>query len=336
MIQYLIRRVALSVLVILLVTVATFALAHAVPGDPTASIISEKIATPEVIAQVRKKYGFDKPVPVQYALYMKNLLHGDLGQSLTTRRPVATDLRQFFPATVELATFALLIAILIGGPLGVLAAIRHNGAADYAARGVALFGGAVPIYFLALLAQTIFAYRLKLLPFSGRLDDGVTAPKHLTGLYTVDSLLHGQWDLLGMSLKHAIMPAFVLASFSVGIIARMVRSSLLDVMNNDYVRTARAKGLGERAVIGSHALRNALIPTVTVLGLTFGGLIAGAVFTETIFRWPGIGQYAVQTATKLDFAGILGVTLITAFVFVVFNLVVDLLYGVLDPRIRLS
>lgn len=336
MAQYLIRRTLLSVLVLILVTVATFALAHAVPGDPTAAIVSEKIATPEVIAQVRKKYGLDKPVPVQYLLYMKNLLHGDLGQSLTTRRSVATDLRQFLPATIELAFFAMFFAIVIGMPLGVLAAIHHNGVADYAARGVALFGGAVPIYFLALLAQTIFAYRVKILPFSGRLDDGVAAPKHFTGLYSVDALVHGQWGLLGMVLKHALLPGLVLASFAIGIIARMVRSSLLDVMNNDYVRTARAKGLTERSVIGSHALRNALIPTVTVLGLTFGGLIAGAVFTETIFRWPGIGQYAVQTATKLDFAGILGVTLITACAFIFFNLVVDLIYGFLDPRIRLS
>ncbi|MCA1722894.1 MAG: ABC transporter permease, partial [Thermomicrobia bacterium] len=220
--------------------------------------------------------------------------------------------------------------------LGIWAAIRHNGPADYAARGVALFGGAVPIYFLALLAQTIFAYRLKLLPFSGRLDDGVQPPTHLTGLYTFDALVHGQWGLLGMALKHALMPGLVLASFTIGIIARMVRSSLLDVMNNDYVRTARAKGLAERTVIGVHALRNALIPTVTVFGLAFGGLIAGAVFTETIFRWPGIGQYAVQTATKLDFAGILGVTLVAASAFILFNLMVDLVYGFLDPRIRLS
>lgn len=336
MAQYLLRRTLLSVLVLFLTTIATFTLAHSVPGDPTAAIVSEKISTPEVIAQVRKKYGFDKPVPVQYVLYLKNLLHGDLGQSLTTRHSVGRDLKQFFPATIELAIFAMFFAILVGGPLGVIAAIRHNGIVDHTARGVSLFGTAVPIYYLALLAQTIFAYRLKVLPFGGRLDDGVDPPKHFTGLYTVDALVHGQWDIFGMAIKHAILPAVVLSAFAMGIIARMIRSSLLDVMSNDYVRTARAKGLPEKSVILGHALRNALIPTVTVLGLTFGGLLAGAVFTESIFRWPGLGQYAVQTATKLDFAGILGVTLVVAVVFVLFNLVVDFLYGVLDPRIRLS
>ena len=336
MATYLIRRALLSLLVLWLVTLGTFTLAHLVPGDPINAVVSEKISSPEIIAAARKRYGLDQPAPVQYLVYMKNLLRGDFGMSLTTRRPVGTDLKQFFPATVELAIFAMLFAVALGGPLGVVAAIRHNGGADFVARGVSLFGGAVPIYYLALLAQTIFAYQLKILPFSGRLDDGVQAPRALTGLYTVDALVAGQWNLLWMALRHVVMPAVVLGSFTMGIIARMVRSSLLDVMHNDYVRTARAKGLAERAVIGGHALRNALIPTVTVLGLAFGGLMAGAVFTETIFRWPGIGQYAVQTATKLDFAGILGVTLIIAVVFVLFNLIVDLLYGVLDPRIRLS
>jgi peptide/nickel transport system permease protein len=334
--QYLIRRLLLSVLVLFLTTIATFALAHSVPGDPVNAIVSEKIATPEVIAQVRHKYGFDKPVPVQYVLYLKNLLHGDLGQSLTTRHSVGRDLKEFFPATIELALFAMFFAIVVGGPLGMIAAIRHNGIVDHTARGVSLFGTAVPIYYLALLAQTIFAYRLKLLPFGGRLDDGVDPPKHFSGLYTLDALVHGQWGMFGMAFKHVLLPSLVLGSFAMGIIARMVRSSLLDVMNLDYVRTARAKGLPERTVIGSHALRNALIPTVTILGLTFGGLLAGAVFTESIFRWPGLGQYAVQTATKLDFAGVLGVTLVVAVVIVTLNLLVDILYGVLDPRIRLG
>jgi peptide/nickel transport system permease protein len=332
--QYLLRRFLLSLLVLWLVTLGTFTLAHLVPGDPINAVISDKVSSPEIIAQARHHYGLDKPAPVQYVVYLKNLLHGDLGMSLATRHPVSRDLRQFLPATIELSIFAMVFAVIVGGPLGVLAAIRHNSVADYAARGVSLFGTAVPIYFLALLAQTVFAYHLKLLPFGGRLDDGVDPPTHLTGIYTLDALLHGQWDLFGMALKHVILPALVLGSFTMGIIARMVRSSLLDVMNNDYVRTARAKGLKENAVIVRHALRNALIPTVTVLGLAFGGLIAGAVFTETIFRWPGIGQYAVQTAIKLDFAGILGVTLVIAIAYISFNFIVDVLYGVLDPRIR--
>jgi peptide/nickel transport system permease protein len=326
----------LSLLVLWLVTLGTFTLAHLVPGDPINAVISDKVSSPEIIAQARKHYGLDKPVPVQYVVYIKNLLHGDLGLSLATRHPVGRDLKQFFPATVELSLFAMFFAVVIGGPLGVVAAIRHNSIADHAARGISLFGTAVPIYYLALLAQTVFAYHLKLLPFGGRLDDGVSPPEHLTGLYTVDALVHGQWNIFGMALKHVLLPALVLGSFTMGIIARMVRSSLLDVMNNDYVRTARAKGLSENVVVLGHALRNALIPTVTVLGLAFGGLIAGAVFTETIFRWPGIGQYAVQTAIKLDFAGVLGVTLVIAIAYITFNLIVDVLYGVLDPRIRLG
>ncbi len=334
--QYLLRRFLLSLLVLWLVTLGTFTLAHLVPGDPINAVISDKVSSPEIIAAARKHYGLDKPAPVQYVVYLKNLLHGDLGMSLATRHPVGRDLKQYFPATLELSIFAMFFAVIVGGPLGVLAAIRHNSLADHAARGVSLFGTAVPIYYLALLAQTVFAYHLKLLPFSGRLDDGVSPPPHVTGLYTVDALLHGQWHTFAMALKHVLLPSLVLGSFTMGIIARMVRSSLLDVMNNDYVRTARAKGLSENVVVLRHALRNALIPTVTVLGLAFGGLIAGAVFTETIFRWPGIGQYAVQTAIKLDFAGVLGVTLLIAIAYITFNLIVDILYGVLDPRIRLG
>lgn len=334
MAAYLLRRLVLSLGVLLLVTVVTFALAHTVPGDPLASIVNERVAKPEIIEAYRQKFGLDKPLPVQYLLYMQNLLRGDLGISFTTQRPVAQDLRTFFPATLELGSAALLFSVITGLPLGIVAALRHNRAADHLARGISLFGASVPVFYLALLALFVFSYKIQLLPFGERLDTGVTPPARITGMYTVDALLRGRLDLFGMALKHLIQPAVVLGSFAMGIVARMVRSSLLEVLGQDYIRTARAKGLAESRVIVLHALRNALIPTVTVIGLATGGLLAGAVLTESTFAWPGLGRYAVEAATRLDYPATLGVTLLSAVIYVTVNLIVDLLYGVLDPRIR--
>lgn len=331
---YLIRRMLLSLLVLLLVTLVTFILAHSIPGDPLAAVVNERVAKPEIVEQYRKKYGLDKPLPVQYILYLRNLARGDLGLSLTTQRPVATDLGTFFPATVELGLAALFFAVVTGLPLGVIAALRHNGLPDYLARAVSLFGASVPVFYLALISLFVISYKLQWLPFSGRLDPGVAAPTHITGMYTVDALLTGRLDRFAEALKYLIQPAVVLGAFTMGIVTRMVRSSLLDVMGQDYIRTARAKGLAERRVVGLHALRNALIPTVTVIGLTVGGLLAGAVLTETTFSWPGLGRYAVEAAGRLDYPVILAVTLISAVIYIVVNLAVDLLYTVLDPRIR--
>ncbi len=331
---YLIRRLLLSLLVLLLVTLVTFILAHSIPGDPIAAVVNERVAKPEIVAQYRKKYGLDKPLPLQYVLYLRNLTRGDLGLSLTTQRPVAQDLRTFFPATVELGLAAMFFAIATGLPLGVIAALRHNRAPDHVARVVSLFGASVPVFYLALISLYFVSYKFHLLPFSGRLDPGVTPPDHVTGMYTVDALLDGRFDLFGEALKYLIQPAIVLGAFTMGIVTRMVRSSLLDVMGQDYIRTARAKGLAERRVVGLHALRNALIPTVTVIGLTVGGLLAGAVLTETTFSWPGLGRYAVEAAGRLDYPVLLSVTLISAVIYIVVNLFVDLLYTVLDPRIR--
>jgi peptide/nickel transport system permease protein len=331
---YLLRRLLLSLLVLLLVTVVTFIMAHSIPGDPLAAVVNERVAKPEIIAQYRKKFGLDKPLPVQYLLYMRNLARGDMGISLTTQRPVTTDLRTFLPATIELGLAALFFAIATGLPLGVIAALRHNRAADHVARSVSLFGASVPVFYLALLSLFVISYKLKLLPFSGRLDPGTAPPRHITGLYTVDALVTGQFGLFLEALKYLIQPAIVLGAFTMGIVTRMVRSSLLDVLGQDYVRTARAKGLAEARVVGYHALRNALIPTVTVIGLTTGGLLAGAVLTETTFSWPGLGRYAVEAASRLDYPAILAVTLISAVIYITVNLIVDLLYTFLDPRIR--
>src|SRR3954468_4266323 len=335
--SYVGRRLVQSLLVLVIVSIATFSLAHLVPGDPIETILGERAAgDPEIRAAAERRYGFDQPVPMQYVYYVRNLLQGDLGQSITTRRPVVEDLRQFVPGTIELAIAAMLFAIVLGIPLGIVGAIKQDRWPDHLARFIALIGTSVPVFWLGLLMLYFFFYKLHWLPGPGRLDTGMKAPDRITGMITIDAALRGQWDVFRSSVVHIILPAIVLGSFALGILARMLRSSLLAALGDDYVRTARAKGLSEGQVVVRHAIRNALIPTITVLGLTFAGLLAGAVLTETIFSWPGIGRYSVQAALKLDYPGLLGVTLFVATAYVIVNLLVDILYGVLDPRIRIG
>lgn len=334
---YIGRRLVLAVVVLVIVSIGTFGLAHAVPGSPVDVLIGERQAgNPEVRKAVEKKWGFDKPLPVQFAYYLRNLTRGDLGTSVTSRRPVLTDLRQFVPGTIELTLAAMIFAVLAGVPLGLIAAIRINRWPDHVSRFIALLGTSVPVFWLGLLALYVFFYRLHWLPGPGQLDIGMKKPPRVTGMITVDSALAGNWATFRSGARHLILPSIVLGSFSMGIVARLLRSSLVAAINDDYVRTARAKGLAERHVIVGHALRNALIPTITVLGLTFASLLAGAVLTETIFSWPGIGRYSVQAALKLDYPGLFGVTLVVALAYVIVNLIVDIVYGFLDPRIRVS
>ncbi len=334
---YIGRRLVLAALVLIMVSIGTFLLSHAVPGDPISAIIGERQADNlEVRAQFERRFGLDKPLPLQYAYYVRNLLRGDLGLSISTRQPVVEDLQQFVPATIELTIAAMIFAITVGVPLGIIAAVRQNRWPDHLTRFIALIGTSVPVFWLGLLFLYVFFYRLRWLPGPGQLDPGMSRPDYVTGMVTVDAILARDWDALRSVLRHMVMPAVVLGSFAMGIVARMLRSSLVAAMSDDYVRTARAKGLVERRVVAGHALRNALIPTVTVLGLTFAGLLTGAVLTETIFSWPGMGQYAVKTAIKLDYPGLLGVTLVIAVTYVLFNLLVDVIYGILDPRIRIS
>jgi peptide/nickel transport system permease protein len=331
------RRLLQSILVLFLVSIATFSLAHAVPGDPIEAILGERSAgDPEIRAAAERKYGLDQPVPLQYVYYMRNLFQGDLGESLSTRRPVMQDLQQFVPGTMELALAAMIFALVVGIPLGILGAIYQGRWPDTLARFIALIGTSVPVFWLGLLALYVFFYRLHWLPGPGRLDTGMQPADRITGMVTVDAILRGNWQVAKSSIEHLILPAVVLGSFALGIVARMLRSSLIAALGEDYVRTARAKGLSERSVVNGHAIRNAMIPTVTVLGLTFAGLLAGAVLTETIFSWPGIGRYSVQAALKLDYPALLGVTLFVATAYIIVNFCVDLVYGILDPRIRLS
>ncbi|MFM8594196.1 MAG: ABC transporter permease [Chloroflexota bacterium] len=333
--QFLIRRILQSILVLFVVSIVTFTLAHAVPGDPITALISEKQAdNPEVRAALEKRWGLDKPLPVQYLTYVGNLFKGDMGESISKRRPVIDELKLRIPATIELSSFAMGFAILVGVPLGIVSALKHDRWPDHIARFITLIGTSVPDFWFGLIMIYVFFYKLHWLPGPGRLDVGMKPPPTITGMVTLDAALQGQWDVFWAAFKRLILPAVVLGAFAMGIIARMLRSSLIASMNEDYVRTARAKGIKESLVVRGHALRNALIPTITVLGLTTASLLAGAVLTETIFSWPGLGNYAVSAAIKLDYPALLGITLVVAVFYVVINLAVDVIYGLLDPRIR--
>lgn len=337
LVWYLIRRILVTIPVLWLITVLGFALTHLIPADPLAMVLSERaMANPEIVRAYRERWGFDQPLALRYLTYVRNLLQGDLGESIATQRPVKEDLARFFPATVELAVGAMMIAILFGVPLGVIAALHRDRWPDHIARFLSLIGVSMPTFWLGLLALSVFYYHLQLLPGPGRLDPRLIPPPTITGLLIFDSLLAGRWDAFWDALRHLILPASVLGAYSMGLITRITRSSMVEVLAQDYIRVARAKGLHEWIVIGRHALRNAAIPTVTAIGLAFGNLMAGAVMTETVFAWPGIGRYAVDAASKLDFPPVMGVTLLVAGIYVVINLLVDLSYSLLDPRIRLQ
>ncbi len=331
--SFLLRRLVDILAVMLGVSVITFTISHVIPADPVAAALGDH-ATDAQIAQFRAEYGLDKPVAEQYLIYMTGLLHGDFGTSIRTRRPVGSDLRDFFPATLELSLAALLVSILLGIPAGIWSSVMRNRLPDHIVRVLSLIGGSLPIFWLGLVLIGVFYTQLGLLPVGGRIDQFVEPPPTITGLYLVDSLLTGKFTAFQSSLLHLILPAFTLGYYSTAVIARMMRSSMLEVLGQDYLRTARAKGLRERAIVVRHALKNALIPTMTIVGLTFGSLLSGAVLTETIFTWPGLGRYATASAINLDFPAVMGVTLLAAVVYTLANVAVDLSYRFLDPRIQ--
>ncbi|MFZ5828237.1 MAG: ABC transporter permease [Bacillota bacterium] len=331
--RFVARRLVLMLVVLAGVSVITFALTHIVPADPVAAALGDR-ATEEQIAKVREQLGLNKPLYVQFGIYVKGLLQGNLGESIRNRRPVIEDLVTYLPATLELSTGAILVAILVGVPTGVISAVYKDRFQDQFTRIFSLIGVSVPVFYLALVLLGLLYTKLGWVPGSGRLDTYTVPPAEVTGLILVDSILEGNWHALSDGLWHLLLPSFVLGFHSAGVITRMTRSSMLEVLTQDYVRTARAKGLNERTVIFRHALRNAMIPTVTVIGLAYGSLLAGAVLTETIFSWPGIGRYATDSVVNLDIPAIMGVTLVAAVIYSFANLVVDLTYGALDPRIR--
>ena len=314
-----------------------FILTKMIPGDPTVANLSQRaLNDPEIVAAYRAKYGLDQPLPVQYILYMKNLLQFDLGTSMRTNKPVLSELARCYPATIELALFAIVIAAILGVSFGIISAIRRNSILDQTVRAISVTGVSIPSFWFALLVLYFFYYKLKLLPGPGRLSNAFTAPATVTGMYVIDSLLEGNIPKALDAVSHLILPGTVLAAFTMGLITRTARSNLLDVMSTDYIRTAKAKGLSRPGLIIRHALGNALIPVLTVIGLGLGNLLGGMVLVETIFNWPGVGQFAYESVLSVDFPSIIGVALLIALNYMVINTVVDILYGIIDPRVRCS
>lgn len=333
--RFIFRRFLGLLFVLVGVSVLTFSLAQLVPVDPAVVALGQN-AREEQIAAYRAELGLDRPVVEQYLIYLKRLLQGDLGNSIRTRRAVAADLIDFLPATIELSLAALLVSLVLGIPLGIVASVQRNRLPDALARLLALVGGSLPIFYLGLLGLGLFYRQLRWLPGPGRLDTTMPPPAQITGMFTIDALLQGDWPALQNSLMHLILPALVLGYYSTAVLLRMTRSAMLEVLSQDYVRTARAKGLREQMVVLRHALKNAMLPVLTTIGVTFGSLLSGAVLTETIFNWPGLGRYATTSVTSLDFPAVMGVTLVAAIVYPTVNMLVDIGYHLLDPRITLE
>lgn len=333
--RFALRRLAALVLLGIGVTLVAFVLTQLVPGDPAAANLGQRaIEDPEAVAAFNRRYGLDRPLPVQYATYLGNLVRGDLGDSQQSRRPVRQDLAEYVPATLELAGVAIVLSLVLGVVFGTIAALRRDKPADQVLRVVSLAGVSMPVFWLALVAFYLLSFRWRIFPGIGRLDPGAIAPARVTGAFTVDALLAGDLATFRSALGHLLLPAGVLAAYTVGLLTRFTRSAVLDVLGNDYVKAARAKGLPGFTVVTRHVLRAALVPVITVGGVAFGSLLSGTVLVESIFAWPGIGQYAYRSATNLDLPAIMGVSLFVAVVYITVNFAVDVLYGVIDPRIR--
>ncbi|RKX57242.1 MAG: ABC transporter permease [Thermotoga sp.] len=331
---FIMKRLFLMVIVLFGILVLVFFIAKIIPADPVGALLGGN-APPELVDELKHKLGLDKPLIIQFIDYIKGALRGDFGISLKTNRPVIEDIKEYFPATMELAIFAIIIAVGIGIPLGIFSAVKRNSFVDHFSRIFSILGVSMPVFWTGLLLLLLFYYKFGLLPGSGRLELFIIPPEPKTGLIILDALLEGNWEAFWDGLKHIILPAFVLGYASSASIARMTRASVLDVLRQDFIRTAKAKGLPKRLVIYKHALKNALIPVVTLIGLRFGSLLEGAVLTETIFGWPGLGRYIVNALLVLDYPAIMGGTVFIALIYSLANLVVDITYAVLDPRMRI-
>ncbi|TFW00540.1 ABC transporter permease subunit [Oxalobacteraceae bacterium OM1] len=333
MFGFLLRRVALVIPTFLGITLLVFSLIHLIPGDAVEALSGERGMDPARYQQLLHEFGMDKPLWQQYLDYLSNVVRGDLGYSITTHEPVLREFLALFPATLELSICAILFAVVIGLPAGILAALKRNTVLDYSVMGVSLTGYSMPIFWWALLLILLFSVTLGWTPVSGRIDIVYDLPP-VTGFMLIDSLLAGEDGAFRSAASHLVLPAIALGTIPLAVIARMTRSAMLEVLREDYVRTARAKGLAWSRVVVVHALRNALIPVVTVIGLQVGTLLAGAILTETIFSWPGIGKWLVEAIHRRDYPVVQGGILLSATIIIVVNLVVDLLYGVINPRIR--
>ena len=336
MLTMILKRLMMAVPSLIGVVVVTFLLTRALPGDP-AAYFAGPAATPQAIQEIRVKLGLDKPLIVQFGHYVVDLAHGNLGNSLTTGQPVATELRNRLPASAELTLLGLILSIVIAVPLGILAATKPNSLVDHACRIVATAGVSLPVFFTGLILVYVFYYLLGWAPAPlGRLDVFFTEPPHVTGFYLIDSLIARDPKTFMAALKQLILPALTLGIFSLAPIARMTRASMLAVLSSDFVRTARASGLSAYTVIITYAFRNAMLPVITTLGMVFSFLLGANVLVEKVFAWPGIGSYAVEALLASDFAPVQGFVLTMAVMYVMLNLSIDVLYGLIDPRVKLD
>jgi peptide/nickel transport system permease protein len=334
MLRFVVRRLLLLLPILVGLSILVFLWIRALPGSPAIALLGER-ATPETIAQIERKYGLDKPVHVQYWRYLNNVARADFGDSIVSRRPVVEELRQRFPATIELALAAMIFSVALGIPLGFIAAKRYGGVVDHASLVASLIGISIPIFFLAIILKFVFAVKLGLLPTVGRVS-AVIDLEHPTNFYVLDTLLAADFEAFWDTLKHLVLPAVALGSIPLAVIARITRAAVLDVQNEDYVRTARAKGLAPRIVDSRHVLRNALLPISTIIGLQTGLLLSGAVLTETVFAWPGMGTWLVDAIENRNYPVLQGGILFVSIVFVMVNLLVDISYALINPRIRVS
>jgi len=335
MVRFLLTRLSLVIPTFIGMTLLAFFLIRLVPGDPIETMAGERGIDPARHAQLLKEYGLDRPVLVQYGIYIGRVLHGDLGKSMITQAPVLQEFIALFPATIELALCAILFALFLGIPAGIVAAVRRNSLFDHGVMGVSLTGYSMPIFWWGLLLILLFSVQLGLTPVSGRVDVKYYL-EPVTGLLTIDTLLSGEKGAFKSAVSHLILPTIVLGTQPLAIIARMTRSAMLEVLGEDYIRTARAKGLSSLRVVALHALRNALIPVVTVIGLQVGVLFTGAILTETIFSWPGVGKWLIEAINRRDYPVLQGGVLLLGLVVMAVNLLVDVTYGVINPRIRKS
>jgi peptide/nickel transport system permease protein len=314
------------------VSILSFSLIHLAPGDPALTIAGER-ASPQIINAIREKYGLDKPLTTQYWVWLKQVLHGDLGRSIVSNEYVTKEILERFPNTVELTIFAMIFAVVLGSIAGIISASRQYSVFDYSFMGVALFGISMPVFWLGIMLMMIFGVYLRWLPISGRISMMISFQR-ITGFYLLDSLITGNFAAFISILRYLILPSITLSTIPMAIIARVTRSSMLEVLRQDFIRTERAKGLSERMVIYKHAVRNAMIPVITVIGLNFGLLLAGAILTETVFSWPGIGRYVVNAVYMRDYSVVQGCVLFFALMFVIVNLITDIVYVYIDPRIH--
>lgn len=329
---YIIKRLLMLIPVLLGTSIIAFSLIHLAPGDPARTMAGEH-ASQRTINAIKEKYGLDKPLYIQYGIWLNRALHGDMGRSIVSNEYVTKEILDRFPNTFELTFFAMILAIAIGTMAGIISASKQYSALDYTFMGIALFGISMPVFWLGIMLMMIFGVYLRWLPIGGRIN--ILIPFHrITGFYLLDSIITGNFAALISTLRYLILPSTALATIPMATIARVSRSSMLEVLRQDFIRTERAKGLSERVVIYKHAVRNAMIPVITVIGLNFGLLLAGAILTETVFSWPGIGRYVVNAVRMRDYPAVQGCVLFFAFVFVIVNLVTDIIYVYIDPRIH--